>query len=90
MNAPLIFLSLATAMVTIGLLGIAVFGIKNVAQGKHEIEKIIMVLIPFVILLVSYLVTGAWTDAGLLTMIITIGLLGLIIAASGLRNTFNF
>ncbi len=90
MNAPLIFLSLTIAMVGIGFLGIAAFGLKNVAQGKHETQKIIMVLIPFVILLVSYLITGAWTDAGLLTMIITIGILGLIIALSGLRNTFNF
>lgn len=89
MSIAVIVLTLGIIMIAVGVLGMSFFGIKNIAGGKHEVKKIMVFIVPFVIMLICYLFVGAWADAALLTMMITIVLLTAIIALNGLRNTFN-
>lgn len=89
MNIAVIFLTLGMIMIVVGILGMSVFGIKNIASGKHEVKKILVFVVPVVILAICYMITGAWADAALLTMIVTIALLGVMIVINGLRSTFN-
>ena len=89
MNIAVIVLVLGIIMIAVGILGMTIFGVKNIATGKHETKKILVYIVPLVILVICYFIVGAWADAALLTMMLTVALLAGIIALSGLRNTFN-
>ncbi len=73
----------------ISLLLIAGFGIKNIVGGKHEWTKIAIVLVPFLIFLVTYAVTGQSTESALFTFVSMIGLMLALILFGGLRSTFK-
>lgn len=85
-----IAIGLMLALVAIGIAAMIGFGIKNIIQGKQELMKIGVYLVPALIFLITYLVMGAFTDAAIMTMLITIGLLALMLAVIGLRTTFKF
>lgn len=78
------------AMIGIAILMILIFGAKNLINGKHEVQKLITMVVPFIIFGVSYPVMGDAVAAALITMLVMIGLLTLFILVSGLRSTFNF
>ena len=85
-----IAIGLMLALVAIGIAAMIGFGIKNIVQGKQELMKIGVYLVPALIFVITYLVLGAFTDAAIMTMLITIGLLALMLAVIGLRTTFKF
>lgn len=85
-----IAIGLMLALVAIGLASMIGFGIKNIVQGKQELSKILVYLVPILIFLISYLIAGAVTDAAILTMLITMGLLAVMLIITGLRTTFKF
>jgi hypothetical protein len=74
----------------ISLLLIAVFGIKNIASGKHELSKIAVVVTPFIIFGIAYGVTGQLTESALFTLLTLIGLMLLLILFGGVRSSFKF
>jgi hypothetical protein len=74
----------------ISLLLIAVFGIKNIVSGKHELSKIAVVVTPFVIFGITYGVTGQLTESALITLLTLIGLMLLLILFGGVRSSFKF
>lgn len=85
-----IAIGLMLALVAIGLLSMIGFGVKNIVQGKQDLLKILIYLVPAVIFGISYLVSGAVTDAAMLTMLITMALLAVMLVITGLRTTFKF
>ena len=85
-----IAIGLMLALVAIGVASMIGFGIKNVVQGKQELMKIGVYLVPALIFLMSYLISGGVTDAAILTMLITMALLAVMLVVTGLRTTFKF
>ncbi|MDG5768035.1 hypothetical protein QA596_11210 [Balneolales bacterium ANBcel1] len=85
-----IAIGLMLALVVVGLLSMVGFGIKNIIQGKQEVFKILIYVIPAVIFGISYLITGGVTDAAMLTMLITMAVLALMLIITGIRTTFKF
>jgi hypothetical protein len=83
-------LMIMLAMIGISILMILIFGFKNLINGKHEVQKIITMIVPFALFGVTYAVMGEGAAAAMATMMIMIGLLALFILVSGLRSTFNF
>ncbi len=85
-----IAIGLMLALVAIGLASMVGFGIKNIIQGKQELFKIGIYLVPVVIFGISYLVAGSVTDAAMLTMLITMALLAVMLVITGIRTTFKY
>lgn len=85
-----IAIGLMLALVAIGVASMIGFGIKNVIEGKQELMKIGVYLVPALIFAISYLITGAVTDAAILTMLITMAILAVMLIITGLRTTFKF
>jgi hypothetical protein len=83
-------LMIMLAMIGTGILMMLMFGVKNLINGKHEVQKIITMIVPFVLFGVTYAVMGDGAAAAMATMMIMIGMLILFILVSGLRSTFNF
>ena len=69
---------------------IVVFGIKNIASGKHEWSKIAVIFSPFVVFGVTYGITGNMTESALITFLIMIALMMVFIFLGGLRSSFKF
>jgi hypothetical protein len=85
-----IALMVMLAMIGIGVLMILIFGAKNLMTGKHEIQKLITMVVPFVLFGVTFGVMGYAASAAMATLLIMIGLLALFILVTGLRSTFKF
>ncbi len=85
-----IAIGLMLALVAIGVASMIGFGIKNVIEGKQELMKIGVYLVPALIFAISYLITGGVTDAAILTMLITMAILAIMLIITGLRTTFKF
>lgn len=83
-------LMIMLAMIGTGILMMLMYGVKNLIKGKHEVQKIITMIVPFALFGVTYAVMGDGAAAAMATMMIMIGMLILFILVSGLRSTFNF
>lgn len=85
-------IALTGALVLLGLalLLIALFGLKNVFSGKHEVTKILVVLSPFVVFGITFGVTGQTTESALTTLLVLIGAMVLMIFFGGVRSSFKF
>ncbi len=85
-----IAIGLMLALVAIGVAAMIGFGIKSIIDGKQELMKIGVYLVPAVIFAISYLISGGVTDAAILTMLITMAILAVMLIVTGLRTTFKF
>lgn len=84
-----ISLAISIGMMLIGGLAMLAYSIRNITSGKHDLTKVGVMLVPAVIFGVSYGVMGDATEAGLVTMMLMMGLMALFIAYSGLRRSFK-
>lgn len=73
----------------IGILGILVFGVKNIINGKHKVQQIAFFLVPVVVFAISYLITGFVGIAAIYTLLIMIALMFLGMVVSGSRNLIS-
>lgn len=89
MDIQTIALGAAVTVVAIGVLGMIGFGIKNLIIGKHELTKVLAYVVPALIFVIAYATSGSFTDAGLMTMLISMGVLAILIVLSGIKSTFN-
>lgn len=83
-------IGLALGLILIGVIAIVVSGIKNLIQGKSDVKKITVMVVPAIIFAVSFAVLGSLAQAGVATMIFMIGIMLLSILVTGTRGTFNF
>lgn len=87
MNAIAIGLTLLMILVAIGAVIFA--GARNIQNGKSEPKKLGILSIPFVIFLLSWVITGDSQQAGVVTMIVMMVLMIVTISYTGLKGTFN-
>jgi hypothetical protein len=52
----------------IGVIGIAVSGIRNVINGKSEFKRVTVMLVPVLVFVGSYLTMGTFDQAGMATL----------------------
>lgn len=83
-------IGLTLALIGIGVLGILFSGVRNVVNGKSELKKVSIMLIPVAIFGVSFVTLGSVAQAGVATMIFMIGVMILGILITGTRGTFKF
>lgn len=82
-------IGLTLALIAIGVLGIAFSGIRNVINGKSELKKVSIMLVPVAIFGISFAIMGSVAQAGVATMIFMIGAMVLGILVTGTRGTFK-
>jgi len=83
-------LGFALVVLAIGLILMAIFGIRNIAGGKYSWSKIGIILSPFVLFGICLIIMGDAVRAGLVTMLIMVVILAIITAGIGLRSTFKY
>jgi hypothetical protein len=81
-----IFLALTVA----GILVVVGFGLKNLFSGRHEWQKIAVLVLPFAIFGILLATLGGITQAGVGTLIAMIFVMVLLIVLSSIRTTFKF
>lgn len=83
-------IGLALGLILIGVIAILVSGVKNLIQGKSDVKKITVMVVPAIIFGVSFAILGTFAQAGVATMVFMIGIMLLSILVTGTRGTFNF
>jgi hypothetical protein len=73
-------------LIGLGLLAIALFGVRGVIYGKIQPLSIAIVIIPVALLLVLGLSMEDWGQAGIITLLIMLGLAAFSLLLSGLRT----
>lgn len=81
---------IALALIGIGVVGIIISGIRNVINGKSEIKKVTVMLVPVLIFAGSYFAMGTFEQAGVLTIVVMMILMVMGIVVTGTRGTFKF
>jgi hypothetical protein len=76
----------AVILAGLGLLGIALFGLRNLAYGKVETLSIGTVVLPALIFVGLGVSTGTWAQAGIVTVIVMFGFALLGLVYSGIQN----
>ncbi len=85
-----IAIGLAMGLIAIGVIAIFVSGIKNLINGKSDFKRIAVMVVPVIIFVASFAITGTFVQAGVATMIFMVSLMMLSILVTGTRGTFNF
>lgn len=89
MDASTIAVAVAFGMSALSILGMALFGVKNLISGKHELSKILVLVIPFAVFGGAYGVTGSADEAAMISMLLMLGFMALLIALSAVKSVFN-
>jgi hypothetical protein len=82
-----IAIGLTLILIGLAVLGILVFGGKNVVSGKVALDKMAAIAVPFVIAIVAYFVFGDATQAAIFTMLLMIGIVFVGILLTGARSS---
>jgi hypothetical protein len=89
MNLVVISIYVVLALVGLGLLAMVIFGVRSVAHGKINPINVVIMCIPLVILIVLGFVLGDWPRAGIMTILITLGLAVLSLLVTGIKGLFT-
>lgn len=76
----------AIVLIIVAIVTIALFGIRNMTQGKVNPFSAATAVVPIVLLLVLGFTMGDWDQAGIVTALIMIAIAGLSLLLSGLRS----
>lgn len=79
----------AAVILGLGLLGMALFGIQSIVNGKINLVTAAIILVPAVLLLILGLIVGDWAVAGIWTLVIMFVLAVISLLVSGIRGLFN-
>ncbi len=74
------------ALIGLGLLAMLASGIRSLMFGKIKMLSIAFVAVPPVLFLILGLALPTWTDAGIMTIIISLILTLLALLVSGVKN----
>lgn len=83
-------LGISLALLGIGVLGMVFAGIRSMFNGKSDLKRVFIMLIPVLIFVITYFTMGGAAQAGVATMGVLIALMVLSIIISGTRGTFKF
>lgn len=89
MNLVVIAVYIVLALLGLGLLAMLLFGIRSVAFGKINPLTMVIVCIPLIILVALGFVMGDWAEAGIMTIMITLGLAVLSLLVTGIKGIFT-
>lgn len=76
-------------LAALGILAMAIFGIRSLFYGKLDPLSIVLIGIPALVLLVLGLTMDSWARAGILTVIVTFGLAIVGLLVTGVRGLFT-
>ncbi len=74
------------ALIGLGLLVMLASGIRSLMFGKVKMLSVAFVAVPPVLFLILGLALPTWTDAGIMTIIISLALTLLALLVSGVKN----
>jgi hypothetical protein len=86
----LIAVSLAIGLIVLGIIAMIGSGIKSLSQGKQDVNRIVIMAVPFIIFGISYAVLQDVSKAGVLTTMCMMVIMVVSVAFTGLRGTFKF
>ncbi len=84
-----IAIGLGLGLIVIGVLLALAAGIRNVAQGRANIKKVSVMIVPLAIFGIGYAVMDTFDRAAMLTLVIMMSLMVLAIVISSTKRTFN-
>ena len=84
-----IALYLVLGLLGLGLAAMLAFGIRSLTYGKVELMTMVFMAVPLVLLLVLGLVMPSWAEAGIMTILITLGLALLALMYTGVKGLFS-
>ena len=80
----------AVGLIIIGVLAMAVSGIKSLSQGKQDVKRIAIMAVAFIIFGITYAVLGDIAKAGVSTTMAMMVIMVVSVLFTGLRGTFKF
>ncbi len=80
---------LVLALLGLGLLAMLLFGIRSLTYGKVDPMTVTIVTVPIVILLVLGFTMPSWAEAGIMTIVVTLGLALLALLYTGAKGLFS-
>ncbi len=80
---------IAAVILGLGLLGMLLFGVKSIMNGKINLFTGAIILVPVILLLILGLIVGDWAIAGIYTLVIMFALAVIGLLVSGIRSLFN-
>ena len=89
MNIVVIAIYIVLGLIGLGLVAMLLFGIRSVAFGKINPVTMVIVCIPVLILVILGFVLPTWAEAGIMTVIISLGLAVLALLVTGLKGLFT-
>jgi hypothetical protein len=89
MNIVAIAIYIVLGLIGLGLLVMLLFGIRSVAFGKINPLTMAIVCVPLVILVIFGFVMNTWAEAGIMTIIVTLGLALLALLVTGIKGLFT-
>ncbi len=84
-----IALYIVLGLMGLGILSIVAFGVRNLAFGKVEPATMIFMAVPLVLLVVLGALLPSWAEAGIMTILITLGLALLALLYTGAKGLFS-
>ena len=84
-----IALYIVIGLLGLGLLAMVAFGVRSLTYGKIDTMTMIFMAVPIVILLLLGLIMPSWAEAGIMTILITLGLALLALLYTGAKGLFS-
>lgn len=84
-----IAIGLGLGLIVIGALLALAAGVRNVAQGRANVKKVSVMIVPLAIFGIAYAVMGSIDRSAMLTLVIMMSLMILAILVSSTKRTFN-
>ena len=81
-----IALYIVLALIGVALLLMLASGIRSLMFGKVKVIALAFMAVPPVLFLILGLILPTWTDAGIMTIVISLGLTLLALLVSGIKN----
>ncbi|GAB5521793.1 MAG: hypothetical protein RhofKO_40440 [Rhodothermales bacterium] len=80
---------LVLALIGLGLLAMAIFGLRNVAYGKVKVSTMLVIAMPFLIFAGLGFAMGDWASAGIYALLIMLAFTLLALVLSSVRGIFT-
>ena len=89
MNIVVIAIYIVLGLMGLGLVAMLLSGIRSVAFGKVNPVTMVIVCIPILILIILGFALPTWAEAGIMTVIVSLGLAVLALLVTGLKGLFT-
>ncbi|MCY4673108.1 MAG: hypothetical protein OXD43_04965 [Bacteroidetes bacterium] len=77
------------ALMGLGLLVMLASGVRSLMFGKVKMISVALVAVPLLLFIVLRLALPTWTDAGIMTIMLSLGLTLVALLVSGIKNLIS-